>query len=57
MNTDECAPADRLLLVVDAIAELGKLTLLEEEKTTDLANFTEATRPEANYTSAINTDT
>ena len=57
MTNDGSGLSKSLLIVVDALAELGKLTLLEEQKTTSLANFSEATRPEANYTSAINTDT
>ena len=57
MTNDGSGLSKPLLIVVDALAELGKLILLEEHKTTDLANFTEATRPDANNTSAINTDT
>ncbi len=56
MTNDGSGLSRSLLIVVDALAELGKLTLLEEQKTTDLANFSEATRPEAYHTSAINTD-
>jgi len=57
MTNDGSGLPKTLLVVVDALAELGKLTLLEEQKTTSLANFSEATRPEANYTSTIHADT